>query len=336
MRLIVFFRVESMIERISTGIEKLDSFMEGGIPKGSITLLAGESGCGKTTFSLQWLADGDAPSYYYTYQPKKLVQNLIEYLGIKKDITINKIGDNRGLFDFDLSEILLENEKTTTKVAIDSFTELIDYQIPLLFLHEVKAFSKEVIELGRTRADLINNSVTMKKLADDLHAKITQLASIISKNNKSIDKDVKESLLALNDFSKKYTEKNIEKYIQDKQLLNEVIVALGQLRPSFFGSEVESFKTSETAAQTWIRKYMCELTELGHTIMVTAESPYKSNKFSRDGILDFLVDNVIYLTTTDIAGERNYMLSIHKMRMTNHERNPIMYGFSPRGIVILD
>jgi len=44
--------------RLQTGIPGLDSMIEGGLPFPSTVLLAGDSGCGKTTFCLQFLFDG--------------------------------------------------------------------------------------------------------------------------------------------------------------------------------------------------------------------------------------------------------------------------------------
>ena len=44
--------------RIGTGIIGLDEMLEGGFPFPSTILLAGNSGCGKTTFTLQFLAEG--------------------------------------------------------------------------------------------------------------------------------------------------------------------------------------------------------------------------------------------------------------------------------------
>jgi circadian clock protein KaiC len=48
----------SKLERVPTGIDGLDSIIEGGLPKGSATLVTGSAGCGKTIFGLQFLADG--------------------------------------------------------------------------------------------------------------------------------------------------------------------------------------------------------------------------------------------------------------------------------------
>lgn len=45
-------------ERVTTGVEGLDSLLHGGLWSGSTTLLAGPTGAGKTTMSLQFAMDG--------------------------------------------------------------------------------------------------------------------------------------------------------------------------------------------------------------------------------------------------------------------------------------
>lgn len=47
-----------MLERISTGIPKLDELIGGGFIKGRTYLIAGETGVGKTIFSLQYIMHG--------------------------------------------------------------------------------------------------------------------------------------------------------------------------------------------------------------------------------------------------------------------------------------
>ena len=46
------------VERCKSGIEVLDSELNGGIPIGSTVLISGSSGVGKTTLSMQFLANG--------------------------------------------------------------------------------------------------------------------------------------------------------------------------------------------------------------------------------------------------------------------------------------
>jgi KaiC/GvpD/RAD55 family RecA-like ATPase len=53
------FTVKSVMdERVPTGIDGLDPLIEGGFPKGSLVLLAGNPGTGKTIFSMQFLLRG--------------------------------------------------------------------------------------------------------------------------------------------------------------------------------------------------------------------------------------------------------------------------------------
>jgi circadian clock protein KaiC len=46
------------IDRCETGIPELDQILRGGIPRGNVVLLAGGSGMGKTTLSMEFLAHG--------------------------------------------------------------------------------------------------------------------------------------------------------------------------------------------------------------------------------------------------------------------------------------
>ncbi len=46
------------LEKVKTGIEGLDELIGGGFPKGRVYLVAGETGTGKTTFTIQYLVYG--------------------------------------------------------------------------------------------------------------------------------------------------------------------------------------------------------------------------------------------------------------------------------------
>ncbi|MDY6771315.1 MAG: ATPase domain-containing protein [Candidatus Nanohaloarchaea archaeon] len=46
------------VPRVSSGVKGLDNLIEGGFPKGSVTLISGGAGCGKTIFCNQYLWDG--------------------------------------------------------------------------------------------------------------------------------------------------------------------------------------------------------------------------------------------------------------------------------------
>jgi circadian clock protein KaiC len=73
-------------ERISTGIAGLDRMLEGGVWRGTTTLLAGPSGAGKTTIGLQFALEGarqGEPSLYMNFQenPSQLMRT-IRNLGV--------------------------------------------------------------------------------------------------------------------------------------------------------------------------------------------------------------------------------------------------------------
>ncbi len=61
--------------RVSTGIPGLDELVEGGFTKGSVILIAGDTGTGKSTFAMQYLVNGATkygePGIYLTFEEKK-------------------------------------------------------------------------------------------------------------------------------------------------------------------------------------------------------------------------------------------------------------------------
>ncbi len=72
---------EPASERISTGVAGLDAMLDGGVWKGSTTLLAGPSGAGKTTIGLQFALEGarqGEPSLYMNFQenPSQLMRTI--------------------------------------------------------------------------------------------------------------------------------------------------------------------------------------------------------------------------------------------------------------------
>ena len=126
------------INRIKTHIPGFDELIEGGFPEGSINLLSGDAGTGKTIFSLQYLYNctviNKENTIYFTFEEKK--QSLItqakqfgwdiEKLENKKkgglkiiSIGYEEISKNTA---GDLIEII-KNTKTKN-IVIDSITTL--------------------------------------------------------------------------------------------------------------------------------------------------------------------------------------------------------------------
>ncbi len=72
------------LERIPSGIPGFDDLIEGGFKVGSINLLAGSAGSGKTTFSIQFLIEGikrGEAGVYITFEEKreKLFDDMLEF-----------------------------------------------------------------------------------------------------------------------------------------------------------------------------------------------------------------------------------------------------------------
>lgn len=279
-----------MIEKLSTGIDNLDDKMNGGIPVGSITLLSGESGTGKTTFALQWLAEGNDPAYLFTFLPKELVEEHKNSLGIKKDIKILSLGlkDARSFF-LDLPEEIALDENC--KIAIDSVTELIDHRISSTLEEGVgDQYYKELKEIGFLKKQLLD--------------------------------------------SKKDTGQDKFMHLELKQLFIELETGLKSIKRSILDAQYTACMTTAVMTEVGIRNLLSGLRMLDCTFLLIAESPFGSNKISKDGIIDFLVDNVIILTSENIAGEPHYLMKIHKMRMCDHEREFFEYKLTEKGIKI--
>lgn len=62
--------MQDIIERVPTGIYGLDDFLEGGFPRGSVIVVAGSAGTGKTLFASQFAYFGatkyDGPNLLIT------------------------------------------------------------------------------------------------------------------------------------------------------------------------------------------------------------------------------------------------------------------------------
>lgn len=84
------------IERLSTGVEGLDAKIEGGLSKGSVTLITGKTGTGKTAFCSSFLYSGamkGEPGVYITAEERE------------EDIK----GDLRAMFGWDFDALEKKN-----------------------------------------------------------------------------------------------------------------------------------------------------------------------------------------------------------------------------------
>jgi len=108
-----------VLERCLTGIEGLDSILEGGIPRGNMVLVAGSVGTGKTTLCLEFLVRGAERGerslfLSVTEASRKLIQNLSTFEFFHTDLV-----ENGSLVFVDLPQIYerlgLGREELTTE-----------------------------------------------------------------------------------------------------------------------------------------------------------------------------------------------------------------------------
>jgi len=142
-------------KRVETGIPGLDDLIEGGIPENFIVLVSGTSGTGKTTFCMQFLAEG-----IQKYNQKGI------YIGLGEDIDIiKKSMENYGM---DLDK-LAEND------------DLVFADIPALEIEEARLLLEGIGEgAKRLVLDPISALLFAYREQDmELRQKIRELVEII-------------------------------------------------------------------------------------------------------------------------------------------------------------
>lgn len=117
-----------MVKRVSTGVRGLNKNIEGGFPKGSVTLVTGGPGVGKTTFCLNFIEEGlenDENCLYITtgQDSEELRLDAVEY-GIDFDnyvqnLSIAYINPSRGVEE-EVIEYIREEE--FDRIVLDSIS----------------------------------------------------------------------------------------------------------------------------------------------------------------------------------------------------------------------
>lgn len=148
------------IERCQTGVPELDDILRGGIPRSSITLLAGGSGTGKTTLALQFLAhgaqQGEAGLFLSVTEPLNILErNAREYAFVQpaflndgrlRLVDLRAMAQRMGIGG---SRLLTLEDGDALVSAIASIVE--EYRIRRLVLDSITAVCQRLEEPGRIR-----------------------------------------------------------------------------------------------------------------------------------------------------------------------------------------
>ena len=137
--------VASKPSRMPTGITGLDGMIQGGLERGSINVLAGEAGTGKSILSLQFLYNGvtkyNDTSLYITFEEKK--KSIIEHMK-QFGMNIDELERKKRFFVFEYSpqevDKFIKEGSTIEKVIRDNGVDRLVFDSITSFavLHETE------------------------------------------------------------------------------------------------------------------------------------------------------------------------------------------------------
>ena len=142
------------VERVPSGIPGLDEVIGGGLPKGSLTMLSGKCGTGKTTFGMQFVYFGakekGEQGIFVTLEkePEELVEGAAAFPDFGKMVAEKKISIIRpDMHRFDSFKKSLEDEVSRTgakRLVVDSFSLISAY-----FHEDPYDVRRSIFELSR-------------------------------------------------------------------------------------------------------------------------------------------------------------------------------------------
>jgi len=117
------------IERVPTGIPGFDELIEGGFPKGSSTVVSGIPGSAKTTFAMQFIANGALK-----YNEKSI------FITVEKNL--NSLNRTYSLFGYDILDLHKRGKLGVIDLEIkpEMGEDFLDQIISPKFLSKVKEF----------------------------------------------------------------------------------------------------------------------------------------------------------------------------------------------------
>ena len=147
--LVYIFSLTSIhMARLSTGVKGLDPLIEGGIKKGSISLVVGQPGCGKSTFCIQFLIAGMKAG------EKCLYVSVEEQKG--------KFFDNMMRFGFDLAAYERQGLLSYHKTTVNELRSFLDQGV-VSFEQYMDSDTKRVVIDSATALMLAYNTETSQR-----------------------------------------------------------------------------------------------------------------------------------------------------------------------------
>jgi KaiC/GvpD/RAD55 family RecA-like ATPase len=149
-----FKNIKKEVERIKSGINGLDNFMEGGFPKGSNIVISGLPGTGKSLFGMSFIAEGcrnGERCLYITVEqtPEAIIKQANQF---NYNFTEWQEQGNLKIVHFNflepISKKMLENvlqsveNESYDRVVIDSISAIAHAPVPISYMGFLELFDK--------------------------------------------------------------------------------------------------------------------------------------------------------------------------------------------------
>lgn len=199
-----------MVDRISTGLKRLDNQLEGGFPAGSTILLMGDKGTGREAFVNNFIAQGQnlgGEGIYVTLdRPPEDVKDDSEYYGWELDDSGNDLifmdgyswqvetpSDRftlKGLADLNqismtfIQAINALNSKPD-RTVVDSVSNLLEYMSPQSAVKLMKVMGTKATNDGGVLLVTLGDSIHDDKVKSRIKNKVDGVLRLADKNNEN-------------------------------------------------------------------------------------------------------------------------------------------------------
>jgi circadian clock protein KaiC len=110
-----------MMERVATGIKGLDPLLEGGFPRGAAVIITGTPGSAKSTFGLQFIANGAAAGEKGVYVSlEEDIESLIQQ-SERLGIPLKELVDDNKIWLLKIDVNLVQGEEAVQKILDPNF-----------------------------------------------------------------------------------------------------------------------------------------------------------------------------------------------------------------------